>query len=143
MGQKGSHVASGAKGAAAVLPYSVLEPLSEAELMAQVEEVALFPAQERAREIAPSMIDVLEEVAEQSKSDPARVAAAKEVLHQAHGRPEARDPKRAGLDRGLVILVVNFSLDGKPLPEHQIEVEQAETFDAGPPGPVEVEIDDF
>ena len=143
MGQKGSHLISGAKGAAPVLPHSVLAPLSDKELMAEVEEAALSEAQERAVGIAPKMIDVLEEVAEQSRSDPARVAAAREVLNQAHGRPESRDPKRAGLGRGLVIQLVNFTLDGQAQPQREFEVEQAEPYDAGPAGSVEVEVDDF
>ncbi len=117
MGHKGSQAFNGAKGPGTQLDLAKALRQPDAVLVEDMEQAALNKAQKKAQSIAPDMIDQLEEVARTADDHPgARVSAAKAILDQAHGRPEARDPNKGyGADMGLVIQIVQFNIEGKPM----------------------------
>jgi len=117
MGHKGGQAFSGAKGPGTQLDLAKALRQPDEVLVRDMEQAALNQAQKRAQEVAPKMIGHLEDVAEFATDHPgARVSAAKAILDQAHGRPEARDPNKGyGADMGLIIQIVQFNIEGKPM----------------------------
>lgn len=108
MAKKGSHVFSGAKGRN--LPVF----RNEAEVANALEEADLNQAQVLARGKTEFAMEVLGDVAEDYKAAPsARVSAAREILHQGYGRPEARDPSKTQNEGGIHIQVINFTMEGE------------------------------
>lgn len=89
----------------------------------QAEEIREKRSRELAQDLAPDAVKMLGRImkgqklpGDQRASPTVMRQAAMDILTQAHGRPETRDPRVAGGEaagRGLVVVINQFG-DGKP-----------------------------
>jgi len=92
---------------------SALARASDAQLEEEVDEAGISQAKKKAQDAAPAMVDHLVEIAGEKQNTPgSRVSAAREVLHQAEGRPATQ--KEQAIQGGLTIILAEFKLGGGP-----------------------------
>jgi len=146
MGNKGSQKFSGAKGAGPELDFSrlsgVIATLDDQALAEKMEDEGLLEIQERAREISPDALRWLEDVGADRESSPsARVSAAREVLHQAVGRPATQRVSQEDQGSQITVNIQEYRVEGPPVVEEKtIEVEPVEKNQAGE---LVLEVDEF
>lgn len=100
----------------------------ELDPVAAAEEIREKRARELAQELAPDAVKMLGRImrgqklpGDQRPSPAVMRQAATDILTQAHGRPETRDPRVGGADAGAGGLVVNIIQFGGGKPR-EIEV---------------------
>lgn len=101
----------------------------EQDPIAQAEEIREKQARAIAQELAPEAVGMLGRIMRGQKlpggqrATPAVMRqAATDILTQAHGRPETRDPRVAGAEAGAGGLVVNIIQFGEGRKPREIEV---------------------
>lgn len=142
MGTKGSHRHNGAKGPGPDLDLGALARLGDKELVAAMEDERLQALQEQAKDLAPKAMGWLEDVGSDRFASPAsRVSAAREVLHQAIGRPAQQRDTEGPRGTQLTVNIQEFKVDAPPLQREQlVEVEEVEVDLSQT---VELELEDF
>jgi len=144
MGHKSGAVFAGAKGVATLDTDAAIALATDAQLENQLEDAGVSRAKKKAQKAAPSMVKQLIGIAKDGKApEGARVSAAREVLHQAEGRPATQ---REGAAQGnLTVVLANFTIGTSepavtlPVVELDDETLEAE-FDSSP---LVIDLDDL
>ena len=112
MGQRGVAAFTGARSVGTLDTDTALALATDDELAEEVESAGVSAAKEKAQVAAPDMVDQLVGIAKHKLHQPsARVSAAREVLHQAEGRPATQKDNQ--VQGNLTVVLANFTVEGR------------------------------